>query len=91
MALAGLLVTHAAALATARETLGDSLLRDSRVILENQGFGGITIRVNGRDIALHGTVNSPAARQRVLDLAAQVQGVRRVHDHLQSHAQTRVF
>jgi osmotically-inducible protein OsmY len=83
VAIAALLLTHAAALYFRIEPIEEDIRRPLQAALRNQGMGGVAIAVEGRDVTLAGTVASASEAARAVALANQVEGVRVVREYFQ--------
>lgn len=84
VAVAALVLTHAAALYFRIGAIEADLLTQARTILTNRGLATVQVRANGRDLTLAGTVSNRRAADLAVSLAADIDGVRVVHDALET-------
>jgi osmotically-inducible protein OsmY len=84
VAVAALLLTHAAALYFRVGAIENDLLSQTRAALANRGLADVQVRVSGRDLTLAGQVPDRRAAAQALALARRTTGVRVVHDAMQT-------
>ncbi len=64
------------------QSIPASLLAQTQELVKSSGFNDIEVRVDGRDIALHGTVSTEQSTVQLIDQLSSVVGVRLVRDQL---------
>ncbi|MFM1892384.1 MAG: hypothetical protein RLZ44_1461 [Pseudomonadota bacterium] len=80
LAVAALVLTHAAALYFRVGDIQHDLYTQTRAALDNRGLGNVQVGVSGRDLTLSGQVTDRKAAALALSLAQRTSGVRVVRD-----------